>query len=181
MTSVGSAIATGANMAANKAMSALGINLGGGDPAVSVCFLVSIDYMMLGAFNSCEGLAIEVVTETREEGGNNGMVWTLPTRIKYSNIRLTRPLTWQSSLTTGWFRTYARHTQRHTAVIEAHTSDNIPIGVWALDGVLPVKWSGPKLGPMDNTVATETLELAHQGFLSAGALAAAGGIAKAVL
>ena len=33
------------------------------DPAVSVFFVVSIDDDDLGAFNSCEGLGIEVVLE----------------------------------------------------------------------------------------------------------------------
>ena len=30
--------------------------------------------------------------EQREEGGNNGFVWQLPTRLKFSNIKLTRPV-----------------------------------------------------------------------------------------
>ena len=61
-------------------------------PAVTVQFMVSIDDNELGSFNSCEGLGVEVVLEQREEGGNNSFVWQLPTRIKYSNIKLTRPL-----------------------------------------------------------------------------------------
>ena len=30
--------------------------------------------------------------EQREEGGNNGFVWQLPTRMKYTNIKLSRPI-----------------------------------------------------------------------------------------
>jgi phage tail-like protein len=145
--------------------------LGMDEVAVSVCFFVAIDYIPLGAFNSCEGLGVEVVTEQREEGGNNTMVWNLPTRLKYSNVRLIRPLTWQCQLTAAWFNTYARGTKKFTAVIEAHSPDSVvPVGVWGLNGVLPVKWSGPKLGAAENAVATETLELAHEGFLSAAEL-----------
>ncbi len=40
------------------------------EPAVSVCFAVTIDKKSLGTFNSCEGLGVEVVLEQREEGGN---------------------------------------------------------------------------------------------------------------
>ncbi len=60
------------------------------EPAVTVCFAVSIDGDDLGVFNSCEGLGVEVVMEQREEGGNNGYVWQLPTRLKYTNVKLSR-------------------------------------------------------------------------------------------
>ena len=50
------------------------------EPAVTVCFEVSIDGDKLGAFSSCDGLGCEVVMEQREEGGNNTFVWQLPTR-----------------------------------------------------------------------------------------------------
>jgi len=62
------------------------------DPALSVCFAVKIDDNDLGTFNSCEGLGCEVVIEQREEGGNNAFVWQLPTRLKYTNVKFTRPL-----------------------------------------------------------------------------------------
>jgi phage tail-like protein len=138
------------------------------DVAVSVCFIVFIDWMPLGAFNSCDGLGVEVVVEQREEGGNNTMVHQLPTRLKYPNIRLTRPLTWQCNLTLLWFRTFAKKYSKHTATIEAHTSTGMPIGVWHLEGVMPVKWNGPRLDHTQNAYASETIELAHNGFLTSG-------------
>ena len=39
---------------------------------------------------------------------------------------------------------------------------------WTLHGVLPVAWSGPTFDNHGSTVAMETLELAHEGFLPAG-------------
>ena len=79
------------------------------DPAVSVCFSVTIGNKELGTFISCEGLGVEVVIEQREEGGFNGQVWQLPTRLKYTNVKLSRPLgpdtkkiaEWFASMTTG--------------------------------------------------------------------------------
>ena len=57
-------------------------------------------------------------------------------------------------------------TTRKTATIEARTLEGTVIASWALEGVVPVRWSGPQLSPDSPKVATETLELAHHGFLS---------------
>jgi phage tail-like protein len=141
------------------------------DPAVSVCFVVSIDSMGLGIFNSCEGLGCEVVIEQREEGGNNGFVWQLPTRIKYPNIKLSRPLTKDTETVAKWF---ARAVQdsgargaegKKTGVIKAMTADGTVVASWGLLDVVPVRWTGPSLNPDSPKVATETIEIAHHGFI----------------
>ncbi|QXV57872.1 phage tail protein [Amycolatopsis sp. TNS106] len=139
------------------------------EEAVAVCYVVKLDDRNLGnlgAFSSCEGLGCEFVMEQREEGGNNGMVWQLPTRIKYSNVKLSRPVTEASSQITKWFADMASGIERKTATIEARTLEGAVIASWSLEGVVPVRWSGPQLSPDSPKVATETLELAHHGFLS---------------
>ena len=139
------------------------------EEAVAVCYVVKLDDKNLGnlgAFSSCDGLGCEFVMEQREEGGNNGMVWQLPTRIKYSNIKLSRPVTEASSQITRWFASLASGIERKTATIEARTLEGKVIASWALEGVVPVRWSGPQLSPDSPKVATETPELAHHGFLS---------------
>lgn len=141
----------------------------GGDPAVSVCFLVSIDDQSLGAFNSCEGLGCEVVIEQREEGGNNGAVWQLPTRLKYPNIKLSRPITKDTEKVAKWFSSVATGVGRKTASITALTLDGTVVARWGLMDVVPVRWTGPSLNPDSPKVASETVEIAHHGFLSPGA------------
>ncbi|MEQ0563490.1 phage tail protein [Amycolatopsis sp. NEAU-NG30] len=139
------------------------------EEAVAVCYVVKLDDKNLGnlgAFSSCDGLGCEFVMEQREEGGNNGMVWQLPTRIKYSNIKLSRPVTEASAQITKWFASMASGIERKTATIEARTLEGKVIASWALEGVVPVRWSGPQLSADSPKVATETLELAHHGFLS---------------
>jgi phage tail-like protein len=136
--------------------------------AVAVSFVVSIDDESLGAFNSCDGLGCEFVMEQREEGGNNGYVWQLPTRIKYSNVKLSRPVTEQSAKIATWFSSMAAGVSRKTATIEARTGEGTVIARWALVDVVPVRWSGPQLSLDSPKVATETLELAHHGFLAPG-------------
>ena len=136
------------------------------EPAVSVCFAVSIDNKDLGDFHSCDGLGCEVVIEQREEGGNNGFVWQLPTRVKYSNVKLSRPVGKDSRKLTAWLVSFAIGVERHTATISAMTSDRTVVATWNLQGVIPVRWSGPSLSLDTPKVAMETVELAHHGFLS---------------
>ena len=138
------------------------------DEAVAVCFTVKIDDENLGAFNSCEGLGCEFVMEQREEGGNNGWVWQLPTRIKYSNVKLSRPVTPDSTKIAQWFSGMAAGVKRKTATIEARTLEGTIVARWSLMDVVPVRWSGPQLNPDTAKVATETIELAHHGFLGSG-------------
>lgn len=140
------------------------------DPAVTVCFVVSLDDVDLGAFNSCEGLGAEIVVEQREEGGNNGFVWQLPTRITYPNITLTRPLTKDTTKIAQWFnRTVGggmrRGTGKRTGSITAMTLGGEAVVTWGLLDVVPVRWTGPSLNPDSPKVATETIEIAHHGFV----------------
>lgn len=134
------------------------------DPATTVCFAVTVDGIELGSFNSCEGLGAEVVIEQREEGGNNAFVHQLPTRLKYPNIKLSRPLTPETQKVTAWFRSMNTGVTRKTGQIVAMRSDGTVVARWGLIGIVPVRWTGPSLNPDSPKVATETIEIAHHGF-----------------
>ena len=138
------------------------------DPALSVCFAVTIDQHDLGAFMTCEGLSVEVTVEQREEGGNNLYVHQLPGRIKYTNVKLTRPVNAESAKVRDWLASMSNGVTRTTAEITALSSDGQKVASWGLTGVFPVKWQGPSFSLDSPKVATETLELAHHGFLSSG-------------
>ena len=85
------------------------------DPAVSLRFTVTIDGKSIGNFNTCSGLKVEVVMESREEGGTNGFVWQLPTRVKYSNITLKRAVGPDSHKLTDWLISFANEATYKTA------------------------------------------------------------------
>jgi phage tail-like protein len=55
--------------------------------------------------------------------------------------------------------------QRRTASIKAIDPTATEIARWDLVDVYPAKWTGPTFSVDGNVVATETLELAHNGFL----------------
>jgi len=135
------------------------------DPAVATCFGVVVDHRDLGVFSACEGLGVEVVLEQREEGGNNEFVHQLPVRLKYSNVKLTRPINGDSAAVAAWFADMSGTLVRRTAEISARSVEGKVIATWKLDGVIPVRWQGPSLNVETLKPATETLELAHHGFL----------------
>ncbi|MDG9695417.1 phage tail protein [Streptomyces sp. DH17] len=134
------------------------------DPGSTIWFTLTIDGESLGYFNGCEGLSSQVEIEQRQEGGNNGFVWQLPTRVCYSNIRLTRPLTPDTAKVAKWISSVQTGIKRPTAQISALRADGSLVARWGLIEVLPVSWQGPSLDPASPAVATEVLEIAHHGF-----------------
>jgi phage tail-like protein len=137
------------------------------DPAVSTCFTVALDGRELGTFTGCSGLGVELTLEANEEGGNQWFVHQLPGHLKYTNVRLTRPLDADSGQIAAWMSSMAASPMRSTARIAACRPDGSVVAEWTLTGVLPVRWTGPELSVDSSKACTETLELAHHGFLEA--------------
>lgn len=136
------------------------------DPAVAIRFQVSLDDQNIGWWNSFEGLGMETAIEQREEGGNNAWVHQLPTRLKFSNVKLSRPINAESSKVATWFMNIAQRAGRKsTAQVKAVDGNGKVIAQWSLMGVVPVRWTGPSFKVDQVAVATETLELAYHGFL----------------
>src|SRR5215475_13243206 len=135
------------------------------DPGTSVFFRLTIDGNDLGTFNTCTGLSCEVVVEQREEGGTNGYVWQIPSRLQYSNVTLTRPLTPDTAKVARWFSSMLKGVVRKTGEIAALRPDGAVLVRWGLLDVVPVRWQGPPFVPASQQVATETVEIAHHGFV----------------
>jgi phage tail-like protein len=138
-----------------------------GDPAVSIRFHLHLDNQNIGWWNSFEGLGMETAVEQREEGGNNSWVHQLPTRLKFTNVKLSRPINQDSEKVALWFMAIAQKVTRgSTAQIKAVDGSGKVIAQWSLNDVVPVRWTGPSFSVESPKVATETIELAFHGFLS---------------
>src|SRR4051812_19607451 len=133
--------------------------------AVSIRFVVKLDDDHLGTFDGCEGLGVEVVLEPREEGGNNTMIRQLPTRLKYPNIKLTRPLGKETADIGKWFAEMATGYTRRNGSIAVMRTDGEVVATWHLIGMVPVRWTGPSLTADSPKVLTEVVEIAHEGFM----------------
>ncbi len=139
-----------------------------GEPALSPRFTVSIDgYGSLGSWTKCEGLSVEYEVFEYQEGGRNDYVHRLPGRRKYPNVKLTRPLDKDSQTVVKWVSGMLTSVKRQHAEIAVLDGDGKVVCRWNLEGVCPVKWTGPTLDSGGNQVANETLELAHNGFIGA--------------
>ena len=138
-----------------------------GDPAVSIRFHLHLDNQNIGWWNSFEGLGMETAVLAVEEGGNNSWVHQLPTRLKYTNVKLSRPINEDSGKVAVWFMAISKKVIRgNTAQIKAVDGSGKVIAQWSLNDVVPVRWTGPTFNVESPKVATETLELAFHGFLS---------------
>ncbi|MEV6228571.1 phage tail protein [Saccharopolyspora shandongensis] len=131
--------------------------------ASSVFFRLVIGGNDLGRFNTCSGLGAQVEVEQFAEGGNNGFAWQLPTRITWTNITLTRPVTSDTTKISRWLGQIIQRAERKNGEIVALKPDLTPIARWQVLGIIPVSWQGPSFDPSNAQAAVETLEIAHLG------------------
>lgn len=136
------------------------------DPATTVHFAVTIDDVGMGMFTKCEGLGMEIEVEEYAEGGNLDYVHHLLGRVKYTNVKLTRPVTDETALVAEWITRMTTEVTRSTGMIEAlqPMGGGAVIVRWNLDGIVPVRWTGPQFTADSPAIATESLEIAHTGF-----------------
>lgn len=133
-------------------------------------FRVTIDsYGSLGSWSKCDGLTVEYEIQEYQEGGQNDYVHRLPGRCKYQNIKLTRPLDKSSADVASWVAGQRKKVERSNAEIAVLDPAGEVVVQWNLKAAYPVKWTGPSLDATGNQIATETLEIAHNGFLKDGA------------
>lgn len=129
-------------------------------------FVVALDQADLGSFSSCEGLGLDFQVETREAGGGGDDVHQLHGRVTYNHLTLTRPISSDSKRLYEWLKRQIQRPTPCSGVIHACRADGEVVMSWELNGVVPVRWSGPRFDlESGNEAAVETLELAFEGFL----------------
>lgn len=115
----------------------------------------------LGCFQEVSGLGIQINVTDLVEGGVNHMTHKLVGNASYPNITLKRGLIghefydWINNVRYGKI-------QRKTIRITILGEDNAKLS-YEISRALPVNWSGPALNVMQDAIATESLELAHEG------------------
>jgi phage tail-like protein len=143
-------------------------------PSASFHFYVELKNVTQAVFTECSALQVETEVYEYKEGGFNTQVHRLPGRAKVSNITLKRGLARRSGDLTGpwnddlwkWYVKVLQGTiERHdlSVIIYDTANGDRRVATWNIFGAYPVKWVGPAHKTGDNSVAVETLELAHRG------------------
>jgi phage tail-like protein len=134
------------------------------DPVGELRFKVEIQDAVIGRFSECSGLSAEYEVMQYEEGGQNEFVHQLRGRLKYPNLVLKRGITNEDALL-KWFLQSKERDRRGTVTVTLVSPSAKDVRRWSFAAAAPVKWQGPTLNAGSSNVATETLEIVHQGFV----------------
>ena len=140
-------------------------------------FRVTVDEINLGLWSGCKGLEVKLGVKKVTSGGDYSTQVILPEQVEYSNIKLQRAVhptdsntvkNWLQAKVTEWMNWSGSGDiyPGGEATITLYGVQGTKVMEWDLTGVYPVSWSGPELEANKKDVAIETLELAHQGFLT---------------
>lgn len=140
------------------------------DPFTSYRYLLAIDNVQAGGFSECTGLQVEVKTFDYKEGGRNNTTLKFPEHANHGNVTLKRGVTasnellnWQLDAISGRFKRRTSEGIKFTIFLKNEKGDNVK--QWNLVRAFPVKWTGPDLKAAGGEIATESLEIAHEGIL----------------
>jgi phage tail-like protein len=116
----------------------------------------------IGYFTEVSGLSSELEVMTYNEGGKNDGVHKLPTRMKHPNLVLKRGVTTVKDLQL-WAQECFMGPDRKEITLTMYNEQLQKIRIWSFKNAYPVKWTGPSFNAAQNTVATEAIEIAHDG------------------
>lgn len=133
-------------------------------------FTVRIDGTdILGCFQEVTGLGIKLDVEDVPEGGVNSTKRKMIKGASYTNVTLKRGMcgpgmyAWITAALTGI-------KARSEVTISMLDDDAKSVRmVYHLRRAIPISWAGPALNVMSDAIATESIELAHEGLVVGGA------------
>lgn len=132
--------------------------------SASLRFFVEVKNVQEAFFSECSGLQVETEVYEFKEGGVNDYVERLPGRAKVSNLVLKRGVTASNELWKWFVKTMSGKIERQNVTVVLYSADGqTRLAQWTFNDAYPVKWVGPAFKAGDNSVAIETLELAHRG------------------
>ena len=134
------------------------------DPYRAFRFLVEIQGLRVGGFQSVSGLERDTKIEPYREGGVNDHEVQHAGVTTYPPLRLKRGLAdpalwaWHQAVILG-------RIQRSVMSVVLLGEGRTEAWRWIFLDAYPAKWTGPELDASQNMVATETVEFVHHGLV----------------
>jgi phage tail-like protein len=128
-------------------------------------FKVEIGGHELGNWSKCEGLDVAWETAEYRAGDSGNYRWYFPGFTKYSTIKVTRAASPESKSVHEWLQKHSFSHKKEHGKITLYDSAYKEVMSWDLVEVMPSKWSISPFDANGSSVAVETLELVHEGFL----------------
>ena len=116
----------------------------------------------VGYYTEVSGLTAEIEVMTYNEGGRNDAVHKLPTRMKHPNLVLKRGVTAVKDLQ-QWTLDSFMGPARKEITLTMYNEGLEKLRTWSFKNAYPVKWTGPTFNVGQAAVATEALEIVHDG------------------
>jgi phage tail-like protein len=131
--------------------------------AVGSALMSAVTDVLLGGFSECSGLEMSMKIEEFNEGGNNGTVLKFPGRVSFGNLTLKKGQGTSSALWDWHYGFVTGNGKRRDGLIVLLNDLHLPNNIWCFKRGLPLKYSGPAMNATQNTVAIESIEIAHEG------------------
>lgn len=140
-------------------------------------FNVTVDGLDLGDWSGCTGLEMKAKLHKMHNPGNYDTEEILFADAVYETVKLERAIDSRSQLVRQWVADRLAFQRQpgwsplpsflggETATVTLLDAAWQPVTTWELRNVYPLAWKGPQLSATKAAVATEKLELAHEGFL----------------
>jgi phage tail-like protein len=120
---------------------------------------------LLGVFLEVSGLKLSYETFPYAEGGRNDFTYQHRGRLQQSNLTLKSGLTSATALL-DWVLEQPPLGKPQDLQVIFKSADGSVLRSFGFAAAVPVSWTGPNANIGANTVATESLEIAHRGMTS---------------
>jgi len=130
--------------------------------------------------SECSGIELTMQPEEYKEGGRNGAVLKFPSRVTWTNLTLKRGIAISTDLWDWHYGFVTGQGSRRDGMITLLDEQRQPNRIWYFTRGLPVKYTAAALNAMQNQVALETVEIAHEGMYEVGGLGTISGVIGAI-
>jgi phage tail-like protein len=147
---------------------------------VGSALMSAVTDVLLGGFSECSGLEMSMKVEEVNEGGNNGTVLKFPGRVSFGNLIFKKGQGTSSALWDWHYGYVIGRGKRRDGLVVLLNELHVPNNIWYFRRGLPLKYSGPTMNATQNSVALESIEIAHEGLWQlpfVGAASAIGNLA----